>query len=68
MFKKNVGTVDRVLRFVLGVVMLGAYFLYPDLPYRVWLWIGVIPLVTSLMSSCPIYTVLGLSTCPLKKS
>lgn len=67
MFKKNIGTIDRVLRFILGVVLLAAFFIYPDLPYRVWLLIGIIPLATSLMSSCPLYSILGVSTCPLKK-
>jgi Inner membrane protein YgaP-like, transmembrane domain len=68
MLKKNVGSLDRILRFILGVVLLGAFFLLPDASYRYWLLIGIIPLGTSLVSSCPIYSVLGLSTCPLKKS
>ncbi len=68
MFKKNVGSLDRILRFVLGIVMLGAWFIYPDLGYRNLLLIGIIPLATSLMSSCPLYSIFGLSTCPMKKS
>jgi len=68
MFKKNVGSIDRVLRFALGVAMLAAYFVYPDMSYRSFLLIGIVPLVTSLMSSCPIYSLFGLSSCPLKRS
>ena len=35
--------------------------------YGVWMWIGIIPLATALMSSCPLYSILGLNTCPMKK-
>ncbi len=68
MFKKNVGTTDRILRLVLGVVLLGAWYLYPDLGWRNWLLIGIIPLVTGLISSCPLYSIFGWSTCPTRKS
>jgi len=68
MLKKNVGTTDRIIRIILGVVLLAGFFIYPDAAYR-WLFlIGIVPLVTGLMSSCLIYSVLGLSTCPMKKS
>lgn len=67
MFRKNVGTIDRALRFVLGVVLLGSWVAFPDLAWRNWLLIGVIPLATSLLSSCPLYSILGLNTCPAKK-
>lgn len=67
MFAKNVGTIDRVARIVLGLALLAGFFLNADAAYR-WLYlIGIIPLVTGLMSSCPVYSLLGLSTCPLKK-
>jgi hypothetical protein len=68
MFKKNIGTIDRALRLILGVVMLGSYFMYPEMGFRSLLLIGIIPLVTALMSSCPIYSLFGLSTCPRKRS
>jgi len=67
MLKKNVGNLDRIVRLVLGVVLLGAFFAMPDASYRWFLLIGVVPLVTSLMGSCPLYTVFGLSTCPMKR-
>ncbi|MGX0976362.1 hypothetical protein ACSSVY_002078 [Roseovarius sp. MBR-51] len=67
MLKKNVGSIDRALRIVLGLGLLIAFFLNRDSAYS-WLYlIGFIPLVTGLMSSCPLYSLLGLSTCPLKK-
>lgn len=68
MFKKNVGNIDRALRIGAGIVLLAVFFLYPDASWRNWALIGVVPLLTGLMSNCPLYSILGLSTCPLKKS
>ncbi len=69
MLKKNMGNADRALRFVLGAVLLVAYFMVDkEAGYRPWLLIGIIPLATSLMGSCPLYSILGFSTCPLKDS
>ncbi|RMH42959.1 MAG: DUF2892 domain-containing protein [Alphaproteobacteria bacterium] len=65
---KNEGTIDRVLRVILGIALIGAYFLYPDLPYRWVLWIGIVPLVTGLVGWCPLYSVLGIRTCKAKTS
>lgn len=67
MLKKNVGTIDRALRIILGLALLAGFFLNADAAYR-WLYLlGIIPLATGLMSSCPLYSVLGLSTCPIRK-
>ena len=66
MFKTNVGGVDRILRIVVGLALLAAFFLYPDASWRYWTLIGIVPLATGLMSSCPLYSLLGLSTCPVK--
>ncbi len=68
MFKNNVGNLDRIIRVVLGVVLIGAFFVFPDTPYRWLLLIGIIPLGTALIASCPIYSIFGLSSCPAKKS
>ena len=68
MFSKNVGSIDRILRAVLGVALLVAFFLLPEASYRWWLLIGVVPLATAAMSSCPLYSIFGLSTCPMKQS
>ncbi|HHI71686.1 MAG TPA: DUF2892 domain-containing protein [Rhodobacteraceae bacterium] len=64
MLKKNVGNIDRIIRFVVGAALIIAYFVMDNA--SPWLLIGIIPLVTSLMSSCPLYSILGLNTCPLK--
>lgn len=68
MLKKNVGGIDRVLRIVVGLALLAGFFLNPDAAYRWAYLIGIVPLATGLMSSCPVYTILGLSTCPMKKA
>jgi hypothetical protein len=68
MFKTNVGSIDRILRIVVGLALLAGFFLNPDASLR-WLYlIGIVPLLTGLMSTCPIYAMLGISTCPMKKS
>lgn len=64
MFGKNVGGVDKILRIALGALLvLGAL-----MGYGWWMWIGVVPLATGLLNSCPIYSLLGISTCPASKS
>jgi len=65
MLKKNVGSFDRTARIILGVALLAGYFLNPEATYRWAYLIGIIPLVTGLMSSCPLYRIFGLSTCPV---
>lgn len=68
MLKKNVGGIDRVLRIILGIALLAGFFVYPEAPYRWAFLIGVVPLLTGLVSSCPVYSILGLSTCPVKRA
>ena len=62
--KANVGGIDRVLRAVVGIVLIA---LAATGKIGVWGWIGVVPLLTSVFSFCPLYPMLGMSTCPLKK-
>jgi hypothetical protein len=59
--KINVGTVDRTLRIGAGVVLIG---LAAAGVVGAWGYIGVIPLATGLFRFCPLYSVLGLNTCP----
>jgi hypothetical protein len=67
MFKTNVGSADRVVRIVVGIALLAAYFLTTGGAYH-WLYlIGIIPLATGLLSTCPLYSILGMSTCPMKR-
>jgi hypothetical protein len=60
--KCNVGRTDKVARMILAVVIgaLGIYF------KSWWGLLGVLPLVTGLISFCPVYTILGLNTCTPK--
>jgi hypothetical protein len=60
MFKVNVGSVDRLLRIVVGIVLLALVFVGPKTP---WGLIGVVPLVTGLFRTCPVYSLLGIKTC-----
>ncbi|HEX9857626.1 MAG TPA: DUF2892 domain-containing protein [Paracoccaceae bacterium] len=62
MLKENVGTIDRVARIVLGAALILGYFLNPDGAYSWAYWLGIIPLATGIVKSCPIYSLLGLST------
>ena len=66
MLKHNVGTVDRALRVIVGAALLLAFFMLPEAGYRWFLLIGIVPLVTGLMGSCPAYSILGMSTCKMK--
>lgn len=63
----NVGSVDRILRIVLGLGLL-AFALFSGHAYA-WLgYIGIIPLATAALGTCPAYSILGMSTCPIKKA
>ncbi|GAA6147986.1 YgaP family membrane protein [Pseudooceanicola nitratireducens] len=61
---RNEGTLDRALRVILGLVLLSLVFLGPQTP---WGWIGLVPLATGLIGWCPLYTLLGIRTCPMQK-
>ena len=58
--KKNVGSVERVIRVIAGIAILSLAFVGPQSP---WAYLGIIPLVTGLMGWCPAYALLGISTC-----
>ena len=63
--KTNVGGIDRILRVVIGLALIA---LTLTGTIGVWGWIGVVPLLTAALGFCPLYTVLGFSTCPMKKA
>jgi len=68
MLKTNVGGIDRILRIVVGLALIAGFFLNTEASMR-WLYLlGIIPLATGLMQTCPLYSMLGLNTCPMKKS
>lgn len=60
--KQNVGTTDRIIRLILGIVIIGA-----GIYYRTW-WglIGIVPLATAALGYCGPYALLGISTCKVK--
>ena len=68
MFKENVGAIDRALRVLAGLTMLVLFFAYPGESWRYWMLIGAVPVLTGLFSTCPLYSIAGLSTCPLNRS
>jgi hypothetical protein len=59
---RNVGNTDKGLRIAAGVVLL-ALGLFGPLGW--WGLVGVVPLATGLLGSCPVYSLIGLNTCPL---
>jgi len=60
MFKVNVGSVDRILRIIVGLALIALGCVGPK---TAWGWIGVIPLVTGLLRTCPAYSLIGVNTC-----
>ena len=69
MFKTNVGGIDRVIRILLGVALLALWFFAPGMGLRwVPLVLGIVALATGLLSTCPLYSLLGLNTCPMKRT
>ena len=61
----NVGSWDRVLRVVVGLVLIA---LAATGTVGLWGWIGVVPVATGLFGFCPAYSLLGIKTCPMKKN
>jgi hypothetical protein len=56
--KHNVGSTDRILRFVLGIAILGVGYVL----HSYWGLIGLVPLLTGIFRFCPLYTLLGIHT------
>ncbi len=57
--KKNVGTADKWIRIVVGLVLISLVFVGPK---TAWGWIGIIPLATALINFCPVWAMLKIST------
>ncbi len=66
---KNVGGIDRILRIVIGLAILGwgAYDWQTTGTFNLWFLLGAVPLLTGLIGWCPPYSLLGLNTCSTKK-
>jgi hypothetical protein len=59
----NESSLDRGIRVVLGLGLLALTVIGPQ---TLWGLVGIVPLATGLLGSCPIYTMLGISSCPVK--
>ena len=66
--KKNMGTVDRAVRIIIGLIIAGLYYtnVISGTVGIVLLVFAVIFILTSLISVCPLYSILGISTCKKK--
>ncbi len=62
---RNIGTVDRALRIIVGLILIALVFVGPQTP---WGWIGLIPLITALVGWCPAYRMIGLNSCSTRKA
>jgi len=62
--KPNEAIWDRMIRVVLGIGLLSLVFVGPRTPWGI---VGVVPLLTGLVGFCPLYRILGLSTCPVSQ-
>ena len=58
--KTNVGGIDRAVRIIVGVALIGAALTGY---IGVWGWVGIVPLATAIFSTCPLYSVLGINPC-----
>ena len=65
MLKNNVGGADKIIRIVVGLVLLSLVFIGPK---TLWGLVGLVPLLTGLMGTCPLYSILGMNTCPADKT
>ena len=60
---ENVGSIDRAARIFLGAVLVVlALGLIPEYQTN-WAWIGLVPLITGIIGTCPLYSLFGLNTC-----
>lgn len=64
--KQNVGNIDKIIRIVAAIALFSLYFVLDGNTKFVAL-IGLIPLLTALIGTCPLYSIFGMKTCPMKK-
>ncbi len=60
----NVGNIDKLMRIILGVVLISLVFVGPK---TLWGVVGLVPLLTGMFGFCPLYKIFGLSSCPIKQ-
>jgi hypothetical protein len=63
----NVGGIDRTLRIVVGLAVLALFFVLEG-NARYWALLGFVPLLTGVFRYCPAYSLIGASTCPMKRA
>lgn len=61
---RNEGSVDRLVRVIVGLVLLALVFVGPKTPLG---WIGIVPLLTGVIGFCPAYRIFGISTCSARR-
>jgi hypothetical protein len=62
-FSVNEHPVERVVRVAIGLGLISLVFIGPKTP---WGWLGIIPILTGSSGICPLYSMLGINTCPNK--
>jgi len=63
--KVNEGSLDRILRVLAGLALIAWAAMFGG---PVWAWIGLVPLATGAIGMCPLYSMLGINTCPVKNT
>lgn len=58
----NEGTLDRIARVVIGIALLALVFIGP---HTLWGLVGLVPLMTGALGFCPVYRLVGFSSCPV---
>jgi amino acid transporter len=59
LLKNNIGKIDRIIRIVVGIILVGNVFYALQNPIG---WLGVILIVTGIAGICPLYSILGINT------
>jgi hypothetical protein len=62
--KKNIHQAERLIRIIVGALIASLAFWGPS---NYWFLLGLIPMITGLVGWCPLYQMLGISTCPKPK-
>lgn len=61
--KKNVGKTDKIIRIIIALIIAGVGYYYQSW----WGLLALLPLATAIIGFCPLYTLLGINTCPKKQ-
>lgn len=64
LFPRNEHTIDRAIRVILGIALLSLVVIGPK---TMWGLLGLIPLITGLVGSCPLYRIFKINTAEMQK-